>query len=207
MSEGEGSDAPLDAGELRSWVAEIRSAIRGDVDADVPCGTCTACCTASQFVHVGPDEAEALAHIPRELLFPAPGLPRGHVLMGYDEHGRCPMLGDAGCSIYEHRPRTCRTYDCRVFAATGVDVAAGDPTKRGIATRAARWRFDVGDDRAEALDRALRAAASFIETHPEALPGPADATRRAVLAVQIADLFLAGDDPDPAAVRAAILQR
>ena len=36
--------------------------------------------------------------------------------MGYDERGHCPMLVDGDCSIYEHRPRTCRTYDCRVFA-------------------------------------------------------------------------------------------
>ena len=40
--------------------------------------------------------------------------------MGFDERGRCPMLTDAGCSIYAHRPRTCRTFDCRVFTAAGL---------------------------------------------------------------------------------------
>ena len=74
----------------------MQRALHGDAVADVPCDGCTACCTASQFVHVDPDEADTLAHIPREVLFPAPGLPPGHVLMGYDEHGACPMFVDGG---------------------------------------------------------------------------------------------------------------
>src|SRR5207253_1500026 len=115
-------DGPLAAGDFVSWVTGMQGAIAGDHDSDVPCDGCTACCTSSQFVHIEPDETETIARIPPELLFPAPRAPRGHVLLGYDERGHCPMLIDGGCSIYEHRPRTCRTYDCRVFAATGVDV-------------------------------------------------------------------------------------
>ena len=110
----------------------------------VPCGSCRACCTSSQFVHIAPDETDTLAHVPTALRFPAPGLPRGHVVLGYDEHGWCPMLVDDTCSIYEHRPRTCRTYDCRVFAATGVDPGRTQPA---IAERVASWRFDVDDRR------------------------------------------------------------
>ena len=110
--------SPLGGGRFTTWLGDIGAAIGGGRDSEVPCGSCTACCEASQFVHVGPDETDALAHIPRALLFPAPGAPAGHLVMGYDAHGRCPMLRADGCSIYEHRPRTCRTYDCRVFAAT-----------------------------------------------------------------------------------------
>jgi len=135
--------APLDAGDLRDWLEELRAALRGEGDTDVPCAGCTACCEASQFVHVAPDETDALAHIPRALLFPAPGAPAGHLVMGYDAHGRCPMLRADGCSIYEHRPRTCRTYDCRVFAATGVTPTGAGQT--AIAARARRWRFAVRD--------------------------------------------------------------
>ena len=74
------------------------------------------------FIHIQPEETQTLQRIPRALLFPAPGLPKGHVLMGYCDKGQCPMLVDNQCSIYEHRPQTCRDYDCRVFAATGISV-------------------------------------------------------------------------------------
>src|SRR6187399_1589388 len=114
-------DVPVDAGGFASWIDSLRLALRGEADADVPCGSCTACCTSAQFVHIGPDETDALAHIAPELLVAAPGRPRGHVVLGYDERGHCPMLVDGACSIYEHRPRTCRTYDCRVFPAAGLE--------------------------------------------------------------------------------------
>src|SRR5204862_263741 len=83
---------------------------------------------------------DTLAHIPPALLFPAPRMPAGHVLLGYDENGCCPMLVDGGCSIYDHRPRTCRTYDCRVFPAAGIDIS-DDGDKGPIAHQARRWRF------------------------------------------------------------------
>jgi hypothetical protein len=150
----------LDAGDLRDWLDELRAVLRGEGDTAVPCAACTACCEASQFIHVAPDETDALAHIPSALLFPAPGAPGappGHRVMGYDERGRCPMLRSDGCSIYEHRPRTCRTYDCRVFAATGV-MPTG-PGQTPIADRARRWRFDVRDADDEALLEHLSTAA------------------------------------------------
>ena len=118
----QGDEPDLPAGDFSSWITDVQAAIRGERAADVPCRGCTACCRSSQFVHIGPDETDTLSHIPAELLFPAPRLPRGHVLLGYDERGHCPMLVDDQCSIYEHRPVTCRAYDCRVFPATGVAV-------------------------------------------------------------------------------------
>jgi Fe-S-cluster containining protein len=151
----------------------MQAALRGAIDADVPCGECTACCRSSQFVHIEPDETDALAHIPAALRVPAPGRPTGHVVMGYDEHGRCPMLGEHGCTIYEHRPRTCRTYDCRVFTATGVAPETRQPA---IAARVRRWRFDVDTPEARRLRDALhRAGDERADLSP---------TRRAVAAVE-----------------------
>jgi Fe-S-cluster containining protein len=120
----------------------------------VPCGHCTACCSSSQFVHVGPEETATLARIPASLLFPAPGLPDGHVLLGYDSAGRCPLLADGRCSIYADRPRTCRTYDCRVFAAAGVT-----PDKPLIAERVRSWSFTYDDERSRSLHEDVLAAA------------------------------------------------
>ncbi len=185
----------LAAGDFSTWLVDMQAAIRGERGSDVPCGGCTACCTASQFVHIAPDEQDTLAHVPRELLFPAPRLPRGHVLMGYDERGHCPMLIDNRCSIYEHRPRTCRTYDCRVFAAAGIEL--DDDEKALINERARRWRFSYRTPGARAEHDAVRAAAVFLQTHRNELPTgavPADATQRAVLAVEMHDRFLRRDD-------------
>jgi Fe-S-cluster containining protein len=164
----------LPAGELSSWLVGMQAALRGERDADVPCGGCTACCRSSQFVHIEPDETDALAHIPAALRFPAPGRPKGHVVLGYDDHGRCPMLGDHGCTIYEHRPRACRTYDCRIFTATGIEP---DATQPAVAERVRRWRFAV--DTPEA--RRLRAELESAGAHHAELPP----TRRAVAAVEV----------------------
>ena len=145
-------------------------------------------------MHIGPDEHETLARIPAALRFPAPGLPHGHVVLGYDEHGRCPMLVDGGCSIYEHRPRTCRTYDCRIFPATGVDVGVEHPE---IGARARRWSFTVTSAADRTRRAAVRAAASFLDTHRASLGDglvPPDATRFAVLAVEVHHEFVASED-------------
>lgn len=65
------------------------------------------------------------------------------------------MLGDAGCRIYDDRPRTCRTYDCRVFAAAGVV-----PEQPLIAERVRRWRFEILDEDDRWAAEQLTAAAS-----------------------------------------------
>ena len=205
MSPPEPVSEPIDAGPFAAWLDDLAAALRGDADADVPCGTCTACCTSSQFVHVAPDERATLARIPAELRFPAPGLPAGHVVLPYDEHGHCPMLVAGACSIYENRPRTCRTYDCRVFAAAAVEP---DPTTQpAIAARTRRWRFtvDTGDERAR-VDAAARAA-TWLRAHVRELPdgiAPVNPTQLAVLAIEVHDLFLTPPEPDAAGLAAAV---
>jgi Fe-S-cluster containining protein len=197
-----GSEPALDAGNFAAWLAEMQAALRGDQPSNVPCGSCTACCTASQFIHIAPDESDTLAHIPAELLFAAPRLPVGHVLMGYDQHGHCPMLVDNQCSIYAHRPRTCRTYDCRVFPASGLQPDDDDATKVLIAERARRWRFDFPTDRDLAEFNAVRAAVAYIERNTAQPPNelaPKNAakpntTQVAVRAIETFNSFLEPDD-------------
>ena len=121
-----------------SWLRRTRQAQRTDEGISVPCGACRACCTSSYFIHIRPDETETLAKIPQELLFAAPGLPKGHVVLGYDKNGHCPMFIDNQCSIYADRPQTCRTYDCRIFPATGIPAGSEKPL---IAQQAGRWKF------------------------------------------------------------------
>ena len=208
MADDERDDPYLDAGEFGSWAVGMQAAIRGDQGSDVPCGTCTACCTSSQFVHIAPDETDTLAHIPKELLVPAPRLPRGNVLMGYDEHGCCPMLVDNQCTIYEHRPRTCRTYDCRVFPATG--TTPEDESKVLIASRAAAWEFSHPSDEDHILHDAVRAASAYLREHSgefDAGTVPPTATQRAVVAIMIHDLFVGDSQPPAQVVQVAIASR
>jgi uncharacterized protein len=206
----------LEAGDFSAWLTEMQGAIRGERASVVPCGGCTACCTSSQFVHIGPDETDTLSQIPAGLLFPAPRRPPGNVVLGYDERGHCPMLIDNQCSIYEHRPRTCRTYDCRVFPASGVDA---DDDKVLIAEQARRWQFEFPGQADRDQHDAVRAAATFLHDHGGLLPdraGPTNSTQRAVLAIEIHDVFLRRDeatgqptviDPDPDVVRAEVERR
>ena len=126
-------------------------------------------------------------------------MPQGHVVLAYDERGHCPMLIDNQCSIYEHRPQTCRTYDCRVFAAAGVSID-DDDAKALIARRVRRWQFShpAPDDRIR--HDAVRAAATFLAENPERLADevvPTNATRRAVRAVEMHDAFLRRDQEIP----------
>ncbi len=166
----------LPAGRFSAWLDGMQRALRGERSADVPCNGCTACCRSSQFVHIGPDETETLSRIPPQLLFPAPRMPAGHVILGYDEQGCCPMLGDGGCSIYEHRPRTCRTYDCRVFPAAGIEP---DDQDGPVAARARGWRFELASEADRRENDAVKAAARLLEDHP----GFSSRVRRARLAV------------------------
>lgn len=169
------SSAPIPAGEFGAWLGELADALRGARDTDVACGECTACCRSGQFIHIDADEHDALAHIPAELVFPAPGQPKGTVLLGYDQHGRCPMLSDRGCTIYEHRPRTCRTYDCRVFAAT--DVYPDEPEKADIAARARRWQFTYASRDASGRHEQVIAGAAALRVAEPDLPATPLAVR------------------------------
>jgi Fe-S-cluster containining protein len=186
-------DHPVPAGAFSEWLEGARRALREDATSVVPCGDCVACCTSSQFVHVAPDEVATLARIPAALRFPAPRLRAGHVVLGYDERGHCPMLIDGACTIYDDRPRACRTYDCRIFAAAGVEP---DDDKPAIARRARRWRFAYPTDQDRLDQEAVRAAAQFVREHPDARTEgdtPTNATRHAVLAVTISDGRMPGE--------------
>jgi uncharacterized protein len=180
------------AGEFSSWLRQMRRVQRvKTAGMDVPCGTCIACCRASLFIHISPGETQTLARIPQALLFPAPGLPDGHVLMGYNERGECPMLQQGKCSIYEHRPQTCRDYDCRLFAATGITL--NESALAEVAARARRWKFRYRGHAARGEHAAVRATADYLRNNRERFPKgtvPANATQLAVLAIKVYEVFL-----------------
>jgi len=171
----------------------MRSSLAGGPGMQVACGECRGCCTSSYYIKVRPAEQEALAHIPPERLLDAPGDASGTRLMGFDAHGHCPMFRDGNCSIYPHRPDTCRTFDCRVFTAAGMDAGPARPV---INERVARWRFEFPDDMDRREQRAVAAAAAFLRQHPVRFPDghiPSRPNDIAVLALKCYGVFMHGE--------------
>lgn len=167
-----------------------------DKGTDVPCGTCKACCTSSYFIQITPQETETLAHIPKELLFPVPGLPKGHMLLGYDQQGRCPMLTEKGCSIYQYRPKTCRSYDCRIFAAAG--ISAGEEDKNRVTQQVRQWQFSYPAPEDRIQHAAVKKAATFLQEHAKEFPFPIVPTKLALMAIKVYDVFLDKTEADTA---------
>ena len=179
------------AGAFGDWLAEARESLHGNRGADVPCGDCVGCCVSSYFIPVRPEDKDALDAIPARFLVNAPNEPRGQWLMGYREDGTCPMLNDNKCTIYGQRPQTCRDYDCRVFAAAGID--AGGDDKAVINRRVRAWRFTYPSPSDHAAHEAVKAAAAFISTRRDSFPGaraPTAPTGIAVLALKVYAVFM-----------------
>lgn len=195
----------LHAGCFSSWLRRTRHGLATEKASVVNCGPCKACCTSSYFIHIRPEEKQALSHIDKKLLFPAPGLPKGNVLLGYFENGHCPMMTDKGCSIYAHRPLTCRTYDCRIFAAAGIDAGGAD--QEAINQQARHWQFCYPTARDRAQHEAVKAAALFLQTHADAFPTgmiPRNPSQLALMALKVYQAFLGNPEenaPAGASVR------
>jgi Fe-S-cluster containining protein len=114
---GHGSIGEFRCGDkpFGSVTTVYRNFVRGRKDGEVrvPCGSCNACCRSSSLcVELTPQEVEEHA---------------GNVVMNDDgqptlakkEDGHCIKLIDGKCSIYNHRPFVCRTYDCRMMILHG----------------------------------------------------------------------------------------
>jgi len=173
-----------------AWLRATIDTLEKDVPADVPCGSCNACCRTFHQIHLRPGEKRARKRLPKEFLSPAPGLPPGYVLLGYTEEGACPVLIGGRCTIYEDRPLVCRTYDCRIYAATDVP-----PDRADIAAQVRRWRFSYPAAEDRERHEAVLAAARFIREESACLPSEAarrQPVRVATLAVVAHEKFLAG---------------
>jgi Fe-S-cluster containining protein len=109
--------------------------------------------------------------------------------MGYDNYGRCPMLLGSKCSIYAHRPRTCRVYDCRVFAPSGEEIE--DIGKDLIANQVRQWefRFLGGGHSAR---RGSKSGCEYLAKEQEELAEEFEeigSARRSLLAIELRQLF------------------
>jgi hypothetical protein len=186
----------IDAGDFGAWLIQARAALRGTGGSAVPCGDCTGCCTSSYSIEVRPTDAAALERIPAQSLFRSLGSAAGNWTVRPNADGTCPMLSCGKCTIYTQRPQTCLDYDCRVFAAAGID--AGDADKAVINRRVREWRFRFSADADRQAHAAIRAAAAFIRDAQEQFP-PGAAPRNplgiAALALRVYPVFLSPGPP------------
>jgi Fe-S-cluster containining protein len=163
-----------DAGRFAEWVVGMQDGMRSGAGSDVPCDGCVACCTSGQTIVVDADEAAAL--------------PPGAVVDGaLARHGdRCALLdAEDRCTVYAVRPRRCRTYDCRIFPATGIVPEADKPA---IAARALEWRFRHESTEDRDRQAAVRLAVVAIRTNE--VGRPTSATQLAAAAVLAHDELL-----------------
>ena len=131
---------------------------------------------SSQFVHIGPDETDTLAHIPAELAVPAPGCRRATWCSA------TTSTATARCSSTARAPSTStgRARAARTTAASSPRPGSRSTTtttpRSTIGRRVRRWRFDFADD-ADRVARTKRyvAAVGFMPEHNAS----ADRTRRA----------------------------
>jgi Fe-S-cluster containining protein len=190
-AESEAGRLYLPAGDFSSWLRHAREALITECGTEVECGECSACCSSSYFIHIRPEEAQTLGRIRKSLLVAAPGQPKGHLVLGYDRNGQCPLLKGGKCSIFEQRPITCRTYDCRVYAAAGI-LESEDGTSK-ISQRVRRWKFHYPTKLDLREHLAVQAAATFIRENAECFPGghiPRNPGQLAILSLKVYELFL-----------------
>jgi Fe-S-cluster containining protein len=197
----------IDAGPFGEWLGAMRAVLRGERDADVPCGSCIGCCVSSYPIPLRTGDVVAREQVPEQWLLGATP-PDGQWLMGFREDGSCPFMEAGRCTVYAHRPQTCRDYDCRIYAAAGL-LPAGDRPLVHERVRAWHFRFESDDELREA--EAVRRAAQFIASHAELFPAAMRAhspTAAAVLAVKAYGLFMpaAGPLAEPAALAQLVIE-
>ena len=199
----------VEAGAFGAWLAQIQAALRGTRGSTVPCGDCTGCCTSGYSLQLRPEDRRALAVIPPELLHETAGFAAGQQTLPARPDGRCTMLIEGRCSIYADRPQTCLDYDCRIFAAAGID--AGGPDKAVINQRVHAWKFDYPTEHERQVHAAVQAAAQFLRGGSRSTHGirlPATPMGIAVLAIKAHAEFMdvANDSRDEAALTRAVFE-
>ena len=207
-SEHTSPDQSLFAGNFQSWLQDTLYAFSNGQGASVPCGDCKACCRAGYFIPVHRQEWSTRAAIPARLLVTPPTHHRDgdFQLISTTRHGDCALLRNGACSIYRERPQTCRDYDCRLFAASGLSSGYGE-----IDRQVARWHFHHESEESLRLHAAIRTAARFVIDNERAFPHrrvpkrPADIT---VVALKSHRVFLdaTAQSGAPEAIAKAIVQ-
>lgn len=80
---------------------------RKALPADVPCGTCRACCKRDRVI-LRDDEADRFAWHDEG----------GQKVLDRNPDGSCIYLRESGCAVHDAPPDICRRFDCRILFLT-----------------------------------------------------------------------------------------
>lgn len=81
--------------------------------ADVPCDGCVACCRG-ELIMLHPEHGDDPARYDTIAVRDEGGAGTSLALR-HKPNGDCIYLGPSGCTIHDHAPAICRTFDCRRF--------------------------------------------------------------------------------------------
>lgn len=105
--------------------------------ADVPCGSCRACCT-HDVIRLRDDELERFAWH-RE---------GPYYVLDRKADGSCIYLTERGCSVHDDAPDICRRFDCRVLFLTTPKARRRERVAQSPHMRAV---YEAGKRRADTL--------------------------------------------------------
>ena len=194
------------AGAFARWLEQyLHAQAQGEPVGEVPCGDCNACFKASYFISIAEEERETIERIPRVHLTVSTRSQERQWALEQSCGGNCPMLVDETCSIYAHRPRACRRFDCRVFAAASITPGSGP--RAAVNQQVWRWRFDYPGAADAARQTALLEAAAFLQRRADLIDAevaPKDTSELAKAAVFVHDIFLQANSQSDQQIAAAL---
>ena len=139
---------------MRARSIEVMS-FRLAEETDVPCGTCTACCSSKQNLPLYPSQGDVVESYQVQVAIDAAG--NSAFSLAQTPSGACVYLGASGCTIYQRRPFLCRSFDCRKHYLILPRQDRDNLVRLGLSSRAvfnagrARLKTLSSDEREECL--------------------------------------------------------
>lgn len=118
---------------------------------EVPCGSCTACCSTNQNLPLDPAQGDDVESYCVQVTVDQAG--NRAFSLAKTPGGVCVYLGTSGCTIYDRRPSLCRSFDCRKHYLILPRQDRDNLVRLGLSSRAV---FNAGRARLKTLNTVER---------------------------------------------------